>query len=376
MSEIKSQPEPAKIRRKTKIKIKPSLIAIYASVFTLVIAIIFIGYSQPVNTPVVSNAINVNSAVSNKPSVDQVVATDVALVVAQAANLPIAPNIAELAVSTQTQAQFDQANNINSSKPQIIGSENTDRSIITYVTKEGDTVDSLASVFKISKDTIKFANNLVYDSLSVGKELRILPVDGIIYTVKSDDSIDSIASKYQVDKTRLVLYNDLDISGLVVGSNIILPNAVLPNNERPGYVPPVVVLTYAGQGTGFGGSTWNIGYGTPGYAGNTYAPGNCTRYAYDRRIQLGLPVSSGWGNAISWAYNAARSGLSVDRTPSAGAIIQNGGGLGHVAIVESILPNGDLSISEMNAYVPGGGWNIVSGRTVAAGNVSQYLFIH
>ena len=69
-------------------------------------------------------------------------------------------------------------------------------------------------------------------------------------------------------------------------------------------------------------------------------------------------------------------GLSVDHTPSVGAIMQNGGYLGHVAIVESILPNGDLSVSEMNAYVSGGGYNIVSGRTILSGNVGQYWFIH
>jgi len=56
--------------------------------------------------------------------------------------------------------------------------------------------------------------------------------------------------------------------------------------------------------------------------------------------------------------------------------MQNGGWLGHVSIVESILANGDLSISEMNASVPGGGFNIVSGRIIPASVVGQYVFIH
>jgi surface antigen len=56
--------------------------------------------------------------------------------------------------------------------------------------------------------------------------------------------------------------------------------------------------------------------------------------------------------------------------------MQNDGGVGHVAIVEKILPNNDLSISEMNAYVPGGGWNVVSGRIVSAAVAGQYLYIH
>ena len=49
---------------------------------------------------------------------------------------------------------------------------------------------------------------------------------------------------------------------------------------------------------------------------------------------------------------------------------------GHVAIVEQILPNGDIQLSEMNASVAGGGYNIVSGRIVPAANVHQYVYIH
>ena len=355
-----------------RLKIKPSLIAIYAGVFAFVVAIIFLGYQQPVKTSSVSNTIN-----NNTVSVDDVVAVNVAAVVASSANLPIASNISNLAISTQTQFQFNnQVNNTASVKPQIIGSVVSNRSITTYAVKDGDTIDSIAASFKISKDTIKWANDLTSDNISTGKSLRILPIDGAAYTVKSGDTVDSLAEKYKVDKTRLVVYNYLDISGLVVGNEIILPGGILPDTEKPGYVAPVVQTYYAGTGTGFGGNTWNIGYGTPGYAGNTYSYGNCTRYAYDRRIELGLRVSASWGNASSWAWLAAADGLQVDNTPSVGAVIQNGGGLGHVGIVEKILPNGDVSISEMNAYVSGGGYNIVSGRIVPAGNASNYLYIH
>jgi surface antigen len=112
------------------------------------------------------------------------------------------------------------------------------------------------------------------------------------------------------------------------------------------------------------------------YAGNTYARGYCTAYAYDRRVELGLPIGARWGNAASWARAAQAAGYRVDRTPAVGAIIQNGGGLGHVAIVERIRDNGDLELSEMNAAVSGGGWNVVSGRVVSAAYVGQYLYIH
>ena len=52
--------------------------------------------------------------------------------------------------------------------------------------------------------------------------------------------------------------------------------------------------------------------------------------------------------------------------------MQNGGGYGHVAIVESINPDGSITVSEMN-YA---GFNVISNRTVPAGSIGRYNFIH
>jgi LysM repeat protein len=379
---LRQQSQPVKTtRRKLRFKIKPSLVAIYVGVFVFVVAIIFLGYQKPIKT--VSSKLNTSNSINNMVSVDDVVATNVAAVVASSANLPIAPNISNLAISTQTQFQFNnQVNNSASVKPQIVGSVVANRSITTYTVKDGDTINSIAANFKISKDTIKWANDLVYDNLSAGKELRILPIDGTAYTVKSGDTVDSLAEKYKVDKTRLVVYNDLDVSGLVVGNEIILPSGILPDTEKPGYVAPVVqtFYYYAGVGTGFGGVTWNIGYGTGPCP--PYVYGQCTCYAYSKRISLGLsaPAFIGggtWGDARSWAENARQTpGFTVDSNPSVGSIMQNGGWPGHVAIVESLEANGDVKISEMNISAFGGGWNVVSGRIIPASSVGYYLYIH
>ncbi|NCQ53833.1 LysM peptidoglycan-binding domain-containing protein [Candidatus Saccharibacteria bacterium] len=364
-------------------KIKPSVAAIYFSIFALVVAMVSIGYHEPQELAAVANTTNVNALSQNdRTSVDNVVATSVAASVAKTVNLPIATSVANLAVSAQTKSEFTQSDGTSATKPQIIESSISKRSVTSYNVKPGDTVNSLAAKFKISAQTIKWANNLTTDALPVDKVLRILPFDGVIYSVKSGDTIESIAKKYGVDKTRIVTNNDLEESGLKSNTSIILPSAILPEEERPGYVAPYVapvVTYYAGTGAGFGGQTWYIASGTPD--DGPYSHGNCTLYAFNRRVQLGLPVGGNgnipqWGNANSWAYLAGRAGLTVNNSPSAGAIMQNGGYLGHVAIVESIMPNGDLSISEMNAYVPGGGYNVVSGRIVPAGNIGQYLYIH
>lgn len=361
------------MRHKTKIKFNPSIIAVYLSVFVFVIAMIFVGYRTPKATDSVANAVEKSQIAQDDESlVDDVIATTVAASVAQSTNLPIANSVSNLAITTRVISEFAQNDASEVVKPQIVDSEDSNRSITNYKVKSGDNIDSLAKKFNISIQTIKWANNLTGNDLIVGSTLKILPVDGVLYTVQSGDTVDSLAERYGVNKTRLVLFNDLDVSGLKLGGQIILPEANLPTEERPGYVAPQVATNYfyGVTGTGFGGQTWRIGIGTGPCP--TYAFGNCTCYAYNRRVQLGLPVGERWGNAGTWAYYAAAEGIHVSHTPSAGAIMVDPG---HVAIVEKVLPNGDLSISEMNAYVAGGGFNIVSGRIVPAGNVGQYWYV-
>jgi LysM repeat protein len=321
----------------------------------------------------VANAINSSSvSVTDQTSVDSTVAAGVAAGVAMLANLSVMNNVSSLAISAQISSELTLSDSANISKPQLIESVVENRLVTNYTVVAGDTAETLAARFGISSQTIKWANNLKTDAIAVGSVIKILPINGVLYTVKSSDTLDSVAKKYEVNKTRMVLYNDLEVSGLVIGARIILPDGILPIEERPGYIAPIVYNVLSG--TGFGGNTWFISYGTGPCP--TYAYGNCTCYSYSRRTQLGLPVGEHWGNAESWDEYARRDGYLVDRVPSFGAIVQNHGGVGHVGIVESIAPNGDVSISEMNAHVSGGGYNIVSGRVIISGNVSQYNYIH
>lgn len=367
-------------KRSQKGRIKSSTVAIYASVFVLLVAIIAVGYRAPEQSSA-STATVANTAESaDQPAVNAVVATNIAASVADSAGLAVAPNVAELAVSTRVQSEYESTGGDSSTitKPTIVEVSSASRAITTYAVQPGDTVTSVAAKYGLSPNTVKWANNLSGDALAAGSSLQILPRDGISYIVKDGDTIASIASKYKADASLITTYNDLEINGLSTGLKIIVPAGELPETERPGYVAPrAAVLTtggtyITGYSSGFSNSkTWFIKKGTPNQG--RYAFGNCTAYVFDRRLELGRPVGAMWGNAGAWATNARAAGYTVSRTPAAGAVIQDSG---HVAIVEAVLPNGDLQLTEMNARVSGGGFNIVSGRILPAGQVGQYYYIH
>lgn len=101
-------------------------------------------------------------------------------------------------------------------------------------------------------------------------------------------------------------------------------------------------------------------------SGNTYGYGTCTWYAKNRRPDLPNML----GNGGQWFGNAQAMGLPVGYAARVGAIAEQPG---HVAYVESVNGDGTVTISEMNYYGNGGGWNTVSRRTAPA---SSFRYIY
>lgn len=355
---------------------KPTVLAGYAGAFVLIISVIAIGYRppQPLEAASVSQTPQtapVSSA--DAPSVDEVMATDVAANLAEQTNMPVANNVANLSVSLAAKTELAQTSETAISKPQIIQPTAASREISSYTVKDGDTVQSVAASHNLTPDTVKWANNINGDSLESGKNIVIPPIDGVVYTLKAGDTVDSVASTYKADKARLVSFNDLELNGTVAGTQIVVPGGVLPEDQRPGYQAPVGNTPVTSQvGTGY-----RVNSGISGQSvGNRYAWGNCTWYVYERRAQLGRPVGSFWGNANTWGVYARSAGFTVNRTPAQGAIlVDTAGYFGHVAVVESVAANGDVTLSEMNNYAYGG-FGIVNKRTISAGQAAAYSYIH
>lgn len=304
------------------------------------------------------------------PSVDEIVATDVAAGIAEQANLPIAPTVANEAVSLAAKSELAQTDDTVITKPQIVQPTSGSRTVRYYTAKSGDTVAEVASKFQVSENTVRWANDLTSDAIPRGKRLVILPVDGVQYTFKSGDSVKSLASRFKTSTARIVSYNDLELSKPRVGQRLIIPDGVLPTTQRPGYQPATPAQTgLYGDGVAINSSLASAS------AGNRYAPGYCTWYAYERRVQLGLPVGSFWGNASTWASYAAAAGLRVDNTPAPGAILQHSAGLGHVGIIESVdWKRRTVTYTDMNGIA---GFGAVGRDTISISQAqAQWQFIH
>lgn len=123
--------------------------------------------------------------------------------------------------------------------------------VITYTVEKGDTLVKIAEKFAVSIDTIKWANDLKRDSLSVEQELKIPPVTGIVHKVREGETIYSIAKKYKTDAQKIVNFpfndfSDLDTFALAVGQTLIVPDGVQP--QAPAILRPLPPIAAGGTG--------------------------------------------------------------------------------------------------------------------------------
>ena len=300
----------------------------------------------------------------------EVKTVNVASAVASSVNLSSSDNVENSAVSTNTTAVLAQSE--NSSASQVTTEEaETPKAITQYTVKEGDTVQNIAAASEVNEESIRWSNGLKDNNVAAGTVLNIPAVNGIVYTVKDGDTLQSIAGKYGSTADSIITMNDIKDDNVTTGEVILLPDGILPEEERPEYVAPAKA-DEAKHSTSAPSTATNALWSTgTSRGGNNYAYGYCTWYAYNRRVQLGLPVSGGWGNANTWDGRAAAQGYTVNHTPSVGAIFQTKSGYyGHVGIVERVNSDGSIYVSEMNYK----GWDVKSYRTITS--LSGYKFIH
>jgi len=231
-----------------------------------------------------------------------------------------------------------------------------DGGVIIYEVQQGDSLGGIAAKYKISINTILWANAIDnVDQISPGDKIFILPISGVTYTVKSGDNIDDIAAKYKSDRSKIIAFNELPANGdLTVGQDIIIPDGQkeLPQATAPQASALRIATRQYEAFTPGGRMTTSAGAG----AGHKFPYGYCTWYVAQRKY---VP----WGgNAGTWLYHAKAMGYATGRAPRVGSImVTSESWWGHVAYVESV--SGDqITVSEMNYR----GWAKKDYRTLSS----------
>jgi len=170
---------------------------------------------------------------------------------------------------------------------ETIISRSARRETIKYIVKPGESINSLGSDFGITALTIKHANNLLSNTLKVGQELRIPPIDGLFVTVKRNDTLSTIANRYGVDVDDIVQYNNISKdNSIFAGNELLIPGAIISTSSNQAYsksgnisVPSFNPVAYSGK------FVWPTSVPTH-YLSQGY-------HAWHRAIDL--PRTNGWG---------------------------------------------------------------------------------
>jgi murein DD-endopeptidase MepM/ murein hydrolase activator NlpD len=261
--------------------------------------------------------------------------------------------------------------------------------VLKYTVQSGDTVSDIADQFSVSPDSILWANPKLEDNpdmLSIGQELNIPPVSGVLYTVASGDSVQKIADKFKTNKfpSNTLVTNIVNLEfnqqlhdlkppeyALTAGQFLMVPDGSKP------YIPRVVnaysgpLPATAARGTGnFGWPVsgritqkfWSnhpgidIGApkGTPIYAADS---GYVVAAGWDQeRISYGFMILINHGNGFVTRYaHLSAFNVQVGDSVKKGQIIGRVGSTGnstgphlHFEIINNGVRRNPFS------YLPGG----------------------
>jgi LysM repeat protein len=120
--------------------------------------------------------------------------------------------------------------NENSSVTGVAGASdipnvNSDR-ITLYTVHTGDTIELIAKMFGVNANTIRWANDIKKGTpLRKDQVLVIMPISSIKHIVKKGDTLPSIAKLYKLEVFEIADFNSLDSNAsLTVGDELIIPD--------------------------------------------------------------------------------------------------------------------------------------------------------
>jgi len=194
-------------------------------------------------------------------------------------------------------------------------------STIAYTVKPGDNIFNIAEEFRISINTILWANKLSSRSIiRPGDKLKILPVSGIEHTVSRNQTISSIAQKYNVPQKDILDINHLASNDTIqIGQKLIIPDG------RPIYKAPSQPRRYVATTQSTASTT-----SSTASSSNLFWPTTCRRITqyFKGWRHTGIDIACGYGSNI---YAAADGTIEKAGWNSGGygnrIIVNHGNGL-------------------------------------------------
>lgn len=97
--------------------------------------------------------------------------------------------------------------------------------IIIYRVQKGDTLSKIASSFGVSVNTIVWANSGIQtNKLSLGQELAILPVSGVLHVADEGETLEGIAGSYGVSVEKVLSANPKSVGTILArGEKVMIP---------------------------------------------------------------------------------------------------------------------------------------------------------
>jgi murein DD-endopeptidase MepM/ murein hydrolase activator NlpD len=256
--------------------------------------------------------------------------------------------------------------------PHTIIPTRTTEDIRQYTVLAGDALFGIAKDFNIKPETLLWANYSTLqdnpDTLSIGQNLNVPPVDGVYYQMKDGDTLQGIADRFGVTVYDIVSWpgNHLDLTNPQVesGTYIMAPGGhreyqswvvSVPYRKAAGVIKNIMGpngCDISGGAVGGGGFVWP--------ADNHFLSGNDFWSGH-----LGIDIAAGMGARVY----ASDTGVVV----YAGAI---GGGYGNMVMIDH--GNGYQTLyahlSQINVRC---GANVSRGQTIAlAGSTGNSTGAH
>ena len=119
--------------------------------------------------------------------------------------------------------------------------------ISRYTAKTPQTIASLAQLYLVSEDSLRWSNGLSGNLVPAGTTILIPPpgLNGIVYLVDDQDSLDSLVEHYQFEPDQLIVFNDIVDGQLPAGELIFIPNGKPKVRFRQ--LPPALAFAITGS---------------------------------------------------------------------------------------------------------------------------------